>query len=49
MPAENRTNRPGPRSRELFQRESRFMAPGLQSIALFSEIVIEKARGVELT
>jgi 4-aminobutyrate aminotransferase-like enzyme len=49
MPAENRTNRPGPRSRELFQRESRFMAPGLQSIALFSEIVIEKARGVRLT
>ncbi len=50
MPDEARNRRiPGPRSRELFARESRHMAPGLQSIALFSEIVIEKARGVRLT
>ena len=40
---------PGPRSAELFEEESRFMAPGLQSIALFSQIVVKEARGVRIT
>jgi len=39
---------PGPKSKELFSRESRFMAPGLQSIALFSEMVVKEARGVRV-
>ncbi len=49
MPENRPPRRPGPRSRELFARESRYMAPGLQSIALFSEIVVKKARGVHIT
>lgn len=49
MPVEKKDNRPGPHSRELFKQESRFMAPGLQSIALFSQIVVEKAQGVRIT
>ncbi len=40
---------PGPVSRAVFEEESRFMAPGLQSIALFSKLVVKKARGVRVT
>ncbi len=36
---------PGPRSKELFDKESQHMAPGLQSIALFSKIVVKRASG----
>ena len=36
---------PGPRSKELFAREQEHLAPGLQSIALFSQIAIDRARG----
>jgi len=38
----------GPKSHELFTREQRHMAPGLQSIALYSELAITEARGVRL-
>ena len=37
---------PGPKSAKLFEEESRYMAPGLQSIGLFSRIVVKKAKGV---
>ncbi len=37
---------PGPVSQELFQQEARYMAPGLQSIGLFSRIVVKRAEGV---
>ncbi len=40
---------PGPVSSAVFEEESKFMAPGLQSIALFSRLVIKKARGVRVT
>ncbi len=40
---------PGPLSEKLFQEESQFMAPGLQSIALFSQIVVDRAQGVRIT
>ena len=33
----------------LFERESRHLAPGLQSIALFSEIAVREAHGVTIT
>lgn len=36
---------PGPRSRSLFAREAEVMAPGLQSIALYSQIVVDHAQG----
>lgn len=39
---------PGPRSKEMFDIESEYMAPGLQSIALFSEIVVREAKGVTI-
>ncbi len=37
---------PGPKSKALFDEEARYMAPGLQSIGLFSEIVVKRAKGV---
>ena len=40
---------PGPESQRLFDQESRYMAPGLQSIALFSKIVVKEAKGVWIT
>jgi len=40
---------PGPRSKEVFEREARTMAPGLQSIALFSQIAVDRARGSTIT
>jgi 4-aminobutyrate aminotransferase-like enzyme len=39
----------GPRSQAIFARESKHMAPGLQSIALFSGLAMAKARGSVLT
>ncbi|MCA1582144.1 MAG: aminotransferase class III-fold pyridoxal phosphate-dependent enzyme [Acidobacteria bacterium] len=38
----------GPRSRELFARESAHMAPGLQSIALYSGLAMARGRGTRL-
>lgn len=40
---------PGSKSLDMFNQESQYMAPGLQSIALFSEIVVKKAKGVYVT
>ena len=40
---------PGPRSKEVFEREARTMAPGLQSIALFSQLAVDRARGSTIT
>jgi len=42
--ADRRTMR-GPRSKAIFDREAEVMAPGLQSIALYSQIVVDRARG----
>src|SRR5258708_30813827 len=36
---------PGPKSKAIFDREAEAMAPGLQSIALYSQIVVERAKG----
>ena len=35
---------PGPKSKAVFDREAERMAPGLQSIALYSQIVVDHAR-----
>lgn len=39
----------GPRSRQVFERESRHMAPGLQSFALYSGLAMVSGRGSRLT
>jgi len=36
---------PGPKSQAIFAREAEAMAPGLQSIALYSQIVVDHAKG----
>src|SRR5499433_4500590 len=36
---------PGPKSKAIFEREAEAMAPGLQSIALYSQIVVDHAQG----
>src|SRR5882757_4544507 len=36
---------PGPKSKAIFDREAEAMAPGLQSIALFSQIAVDRAQG----
>ena len=36
---------PGPRSKAIFEREAEIMAPGLQSIALYSQIAVDRAKG----
>jgi 4-aminobutyrate aminotransferase/(S)-3-amino-2-methylpropionate transaminase len=36
---------PGPKSKAIFDREAQAMAPGLQSIALYSQIVVDHAKG----
>src|SRR5215470_5675099 len=36
---------PGPKSKAIFDHEAEAMAPGLQSIALYSQIVVDHARG----
>ena len=40
---------PGPRSKAIFDREAEAMAPGLQSIALYSHIVVDHASGCTIT
>lgn len=40
---------PGPISKAVFDDEAQAMAPGLQSIALYSQIVIDRARGCTIT
>jgi 4-aminobutyrate aminotransferase-like enzyme len=40
---------PGPKSKAIFDREAQAMAPGLQSIALFSQIVVDHAQGCTIT
>jgi len=40
---------PGPRSKAIFDREARAMAPGLQSIALYSQLAVDRARGCTIT
>ncbi len=40
---------PGPRSQEVFEREQKYMAPGLQSIALYARLAMERGRGCTLT
>jgi len=40
---------PGPKSKAIFDREARRMAPGLQSIALYSQIAVDRARGCTIT
>lgn len=49
MNSEKQHKIPGPVSEELFHEESQYMAPGLQSIALFSRIVVKNAQGVRIT
>lgn len=39
---------PGPRSEALFKEEAALIAPGLQSIALFSRIAMERGKGARL-
>ena len=49
---QDRTQRravPGPRSKAIFDREAEAMAPGLQSIALYSQIVVDRASGCTIT
>jgi 4-aminobutyrate aminotransferase / (S)-3-amino-2-methylpropionate transaminase / 5-aminovalerate transaminase len=40
---------PGPKSKAIFDREAQVMAPGLQSIALYSQIAVDRARGCVIT
>jgi 4-aminobutyrate aminotransferase/(S)-3-amino-2-methylpropionate transaminase len=40
---------PGPKSKAIFAREAEVMAPGLQSIALYSQIAIDRAKGCVIT
>ena len=39
---------PGPRSAELFDAEARFLAPGTQSVALYSRLAFERGEGAVL-
>ena len=40
---------PGPKSKAVFEREAKVMAPGLQSIALYSQIAVDRAKGCVIT
>ncbi len=40
---------PGPKSKAIFEREAKVMAPGLQSIALYSQIAVDRAKGCVIT
>lgn len=40
---------PGPKSKEIFAREQKNLAPGLQGFALMAEVAMEKGRGSWLT
>lgn len=37
--------KPGPKSLEIFEEEQKYIAPGVQSIALFSKLVMERGEG----
>ena len=39
---------PGPKSQALFEAEARYLAPGTQSVALFSRLAIERGEGAVL-
>ncbi len=43
------TEIPGPNSRRLVESESRYLAPGLQSIGLFSGIALDEGHGAQVT
>ncbi|HET9715842.1 MAG TPA: aspartate aminotransferase family protein [Pseudolabrys sp.] len=45
LPDADRQLVPGPKSKAIFDREAEVMAPGLQSIALYSQIAVDRARG----
>ncbi|MBI4055634.1 MAG: aspartate aminotransferase family protein [Elusimicrobia bacterium] len=36
---------PGPQSRSLFEQEQKYLAPGLQTIALYSQLALERGQG----
>ncbi|HXZ88569.1 MAG TPA: aspartate aminotransferase family protein [Candidatus Binataceae bacterium] len=40
---------PGPKSREIFEREQRYIAPGRQRISLLAEVAFERGDGATLT
>jgi 4-aminobutyrate aminotransferase / (S)-3-amino-2-methylpropionate transaminase / 5-aminovalerate transaminase len=40
---------PGPLSKEIYDFEAQAMAPGLQSIALYSQLVVDRAKGCIIT
>ena len=40
---------PGPKSKAIFDREAEAMAPGLQSIAVYSRIAVDRAKGGAVT
>jgi 4-aminobutyrate aminotransferase-like enzyme len=46
---DQRRNVPGPKSKAVFDREARAMAPGLQSIALYSQLAVDRASGCTIT
>jgi len=39
---------PGPKSRAMFEAEAKFLAPGTQSVALFSQLCIDRGEGAVL-
>src|SRR3989449_11570206 len=39
---------PGPKSKAAFDAEARYLAPGTQSVALFSQLCIERGEGAVL-
>src|SRR5260370_17220366 len=39
---------PGPKSRALFEAEAQYLAPGTQSVALFSRLCIDRGEGAVL-
>ncbi|HVP39382.1 MAG TPA: aspartate aminotransferase family protein [Candidatus Saccharimonadales bacterium] len=43
------TEIPGPKSRQLFAQEQKYIAPGTQGFALFSGLVMERGEGATLT
>jgi 4-aminobutyrate aminotransferase/(S)-3-amino-2-methylpropionate transaminase len=47
--AGERRSVPGPKSKTIFDQEAEAMAPGLQSIALYSQIVVDRASGCTIT
>lgn len=48
-PPKSETCWPGPKSLRLFEEEQKYIAPGIQSIALLSKLAIERGQGCWLT